>query len=92
MNRSEAIAAHIAKRIVRNTRKKWASLHADALQELYMSNTTDNMNVKSQVPNPEAKRVDQKDLISGKDTRAVGAQPAAVPQPAPRGETEQAGS
>jgi hypothetical protein len=43
MTRSEAVAANIARRIVRNkTRKHWARLHADALEEYQMSNPVNN--------------------------------------------------
>lgn len=39
--RSRAIAAIIAKRIAANTRKRFSTLHADALQEIEMSNSND---------------------------------------------------
>lgn len=60
-------------------------------------NTTSSMSVGSQVPNPVAPRVDQKDLVSGADSRKSGdtaaASVAAISNaPGPRGETGQSGS
>jgi hypothetical protein len=49
MNRSEAIAAHIARSIMRNSNRRFSTLHADAIEETKMSDTTNNMNVGSQV-------------------------------------------
>ncbi len=41
--RSEAIAANIAARIIHNkTKKKWATLHADALEEIMSTPTSSN--------------------------------------------------
>jgi hypothetical protein len=39
-SRSEMIADAIAKKIMANTRKRWRTLHADALQEIRMSEVT----------------------------------------------------
>ena len=42
MTRNEAIAANIAKRIVANTRKRFSTLHAEAIEETdFMSNSSD---------------------------------------------------
>src|SRR4051812_12280233 len=49
MSRSEAIAAHIARSIMRNSNRRFSTLHADAIEETKMSDTTNNMNVGSQV-------------------------------------------
>jgi ribosomal protein L12E/L44/L45/RPP1/RPP2 len=88
MTRSERIAAHIAKRICANTRKSWASLHADALQEINMNDINSNLNTQSSaVPAPAAKQVDYKDLKSGKDYRGQANEVTMPPQPAPRAET-----
>ncbi len=49
-----------------------------------MSITTSSMSVTSQVPNPIAQRVNQKDLITGVDLRKQAA-PAVLPaNPGPR--------
>ncbi len=49
MTKQEAISKHIAHAIVRNTRKRFGSLYADALENIKMSNspssTTTSMNV-----------------------------------------------
>jgi hypothetical protein len=46
-SRSECIADHIAKTILRNTRKRWRTLHADALQEIQLS---DNLGTTGNIP------------------------------------------
>jgi len=42
VTRSERIAAHVAARIINNTKKKWATLHADALEEIMSTATSSN--------------------------------------------------
>lgn len=44
MTRSEAIAAHIARAIARNSKKRFSSLYADALQELNIMPTPTSSN------------------------------------------------
>jgi hypothetical protein len=69
MNRSEAIAANIARAIVRNTKRRFSRLHADALEEIRMSELMNGMTVSenSAVPNPTATKVDHKNLVTGEN-------------------------
>lgn len=87
--RSEAIADAIAKRIMANTRKRFSSLHSEALTEINMATeTTSGMNTQSSaVPAPAAKQTDFKDLKTGEDFRSQAAPAVMPPQPAPRAET-----
>lgn len=40
--RSERIAAHIAAKIIKNTKRRFSTLHADALEELLMNSGNTN--------------------------------------------------
>jgi hypothetical protein len=114
MTRAEAISQHIAKRVLANTRRRFSTLYADALQEIQMATPTtsqdnsknlngttargtaadgkkfDNASVQnSQLSPVTVKYVDANEFDGdrGGDTRSQAAQPAAVPQPAPRDTT-----
>jgi hypothetical protein len=49
MTKQEAISKHIAAAIVRNTRKRWASLYADALEGIEMSDSIQHPKTDAQI-------------------------------------------
>lgn len=68
----QSLNQYLARAVVRGTQKHFSALHAAYLQEKrdQMSDTLSGMTVTSQVPNPVAPRVDQKNLVTGEDSRA----------------------
>jgi len=88
------LAELIAHELLNKSRKKWRSLQDDAQRKIKMSETTNNMNTQSSaVPAPIAPRVDQKNLVTGEDSRAkalaADVTAAFKTQAGPRGETNE---
>jgi hypothetical protein len=85
---TQSFEQYLAASLVKGTRRKFSRLHADFL-EIRMSETTNNMNVQTQVPAPIAKPVDRK-TIEGSypgDSRSQARPAAMPPNPAPRAQT-----
>ena len=86
--RSERIAQHIAKAIVRNTNRKFSALHSDVLDIIRKEDQMESNNLA--VPTPTVtvttKKVDELDLQTGEDSRAKAASAVLPPQVGPRDE------
>jgi hypothetical protein len=77
---------YLAREIVRGTRKHLSSLTADFLQMEQTQMNNEQCPVPAELGNCDAHRVDQKDLITGEDSRAQAASAVLPNQPAVRSE------
>jgi hypothetical protein len=62
MTKQEAISKHIAAAIVRNTRKRWASLYADALEGIQMPQSVQHPKTDQQIA--EQKHAEHQALLT----------------------------
>jgi hypothetical protein len=72
MTKQEAISKHIAAAIVRNTRKRWASLYADVLEGFQMSQPIQHPKTEAQIAEQKhAEHVALQTRIAELDTRVA---------------------
>ena len=85
----QSLSQYLAKQLLNGTRKHFSSLQADYLEEIRMSETTNNFTVKSQVEVGPVKQADHKAFEgANKGEHRAQAAPTVLPSnPAPRGET-----
>src|SRR6266849_4672303 len=68
--KQQCIADAIAKKIMANTRRRFSTLHAEALEEFQMSNETENQNA-SQGGRPDGSPADGRKLEGASDNGKV---------------------